>query len=486
MVASHEWVAGVSHMPVYGVNTGYGSLARVRIDTHQISQLSWNLVRSHAAGVGPEVEVASVRAMMILRANALAKGASGCRPVLVERLNEMLNAHVTPVVPSRGSCGSSGDLAPLAHLGLVVFKGEDGSTGGWARYHGERLESATAMARAGLEQLVPGPKEGLAMTNGAQLTCAIAALACWDTIQLVKTAEIAAAMSWEALRGVTRALHPDVHRLRPFPGAIACAANLRHLMAGSALTDSVPDKVQDAYSIRCTPQILGAVRDALRYAVSQVEVELNAVTDNPVILLGTDDENKAFSAGLFHGEPIGFAADHLKLALCELAAVSERRLYRLTTGTLSRTLPPLLRTGPHLGLVIPQTSAASLVSENRQLAWPASADSIPTCEDQEDIVAMSTTAARRAAEVLANSQQVVAIELLVAANALWLRDQEQPGVKLGAGTQVALAAVESILGGRKASTVPADDIDKLVAAVRDGRILGTVEDAVGSLRGVRC
>ena len=485
MEASYAWVSGVDDQPVYGVNTGYGSLARVRIDSHQISQLSWNLVRSHAAGVGPSVPVEAVRAMMLLRANALAKGASGCRPVLVERLNQMLNAGVTPVVPSRGSCGSSGDLAPLAHLGLVVFKGEDGSTGGWARYHGETLDSATAMARAGLDQLVPGPKEGLAMTNGAQLTCAIAALACFDAIRLVKTAEVAAAMSWEALRGVTRALHPDVHKLRPFPGAIACAANLRDLMKDSALTDSIPDKVQDAYSIRCTPQILGAVRDALRYAVTQVEIELNAVTDNPVILLHEEDENKAFSAGLFHGEPIGFAADHLKLALCELAAISERRLYRLTTGKLSGTLPPLLRSGPHLGLVIPQTSAAALVSENRQLAWPASVDSIPTCEDQEDIVAMSTTASRRAAEVLANSQLVVAIELLTAANALWLRNREEPGVKLGVGTRIALAAVESVLGGRRGSAAPADDIAKLAGAVRDGRILNTVEDATAPLRGVR-
>ena len=485
MAASHAWVDGITHMPVYGVNTGYGSLARVRIDSHQISELSWNLVRSHAAGVGPEVPVADVRAMMLLRANALAKGASGCRPVLVERLNEMLNAEVTPVVPSRGSCGSSGDLAPLAHLGLVVFKGEDGSTAGTARHGGETMDASEAMARAGLEQLVPGPKEGLAMTNGAQLTCAIAALACWDAIRLVKTAEIAAAMSWEALRGVTRALHPDVHRLRPFPGAIATAANLRDLMEGSTLTDSIPDKVQDAYSIRCTPQIVGAVRDALRYAVGQIEVELNAVTDNPVILVDSPDENKAYSAGLFHGEPIGFAADHLKLALCEIAAVSERRLYRLTTEKLSATLPPLLRKGPHLGLVIPQTTAAALVSENRQLAWPASADSIPTCEDQEDIVAMSTTAARRAAEVLANSQQVVAIELLVAANALWLRQKEDPQVQLGEGTRRALAAIEAALGGTEASAAPSDDMAVLAAVVREGRVLEAVEQGMGELRGVR-
>ena len=485
METSHAWVAGVTHMPVYGVNTGYGSLARVRIDSHQISELSWNLVRSHAAGVGPEVALPAVRAMMLLRANALAKGASGCRPVLVERLNEMLNAGVTPIVPSRGSCGSSGDLAPLAHLGLVVFRGEDGTTAGRALYRGERLDASEAMASAGLQQLVPGPKEGLAMTNGAQLTCAIAALACWDAIRLVKTAEIAAAMSWEALRGVTRALHPEVHRLRPFPGAIACAANLRDLMGGSTLTDSIPEKVQDAYSIRCTPQILGAVRDALRYCVAQVEVELNAVTDNPVILVDEADENKAFSAGLFHGEPVGFAADHLKLALCEVAAVSERRLYRLTTEKLSATLPPMLRQGPHLGLVIPQTSAAALVSENRQLAWPASVDSIPTCEDQEDIVAMSTTASRRAAEVLANSQQVVAIELLVAAHALWLRQKEDPHVQFGAGTAAALASVEAVLGGREPGGAPADDMAILAKAIREGTVLDAVESAMGPLRGVR-
>jgi histidine ammonia-lyase len=230
---------------------------------------------------------------------------------------------------------------------------------------------------------------------------------------------------------------------------------------------------------------LGAVRDALRYCVAQVEVELNAVTDNPVILVDEADENKAFSAGLFHGEPVGFAADHLKLALCEVAAVSERRLYRLTTEKLSATLPPMLRQGPHLGLVIPQTSAAALVSENRQLAWPASVDSIPTCEDQEDIVAMSTTASRRAAEVLANSQQVVAIELLVAAHALWLRQKEDPHVQFGAGTAAALASVEAVLGGRVPGGAPADDMAILAKAIREGTVLDAVESAMGPLRGVR-
>lgn len=475
-------------LPVYGVNTGYGSLARVRIEHEQISELSWNLVRSHAAGVGPEMPVAEVRAMMLLRANALAKGASGCRPELVERLCDMLNAGVTPVVPSRGSCGSSGDLAPLAHLGLVLFDGpaaEEGPGDGWAWFRGQRMTGRQAMAAAGLQALVPGPKEGLAITNGAQLTCAVAALACIDAERLVKSAEIACAASFEALRAVTRALHPDVHALRPYPGAVACADSLRRLLDGSTLVDSVPDKVQDAYSLRCAPQVLGAVRDAMTYAARQVQVELNAVTDNPVVLLDADGQNKAFSAGLFHGEPLGFAADHLKLALVELAGIAERRVYRLTTGTLNSRLPALLRAGPHLGLVIPQATAAALVAECRQLAWPNSADSIPTCEDQEDHVAMSTAAARRAAEVLGHARRVVAIELLTASHALWLRQRDEIGTP-GVGAAAALAVVEEILGA-PAVTGPRDlsgDIEALAEAVADGRVVDAVEARVGPLAGV--
>lgn len=493
MAASADWVARAAEgrlddgfggsLSVYGVNTGYGSLARVRIDADRIRDLSWNLVRSHAAGVGPELPIPVVRAMMLLRANALAKGASGCRPVLVERLCEMLDAGVTPVVPSRGSCGSSGDLAPLAHLGLVLFRGTPEAPGeGVAWFRGERLPGSEAMRRAGLEQLVPGPKEGLAVTNGAQLTCALLALACHDADVLVRAAEIACAMSWEALRGVSRALHPDVHALRPFPGALACASNLRRLLEGSALVDSVPDKVQDAYSLRCTPQVLGAVRDALAYAARQARVELNAVTDNPVVLLHADDPNKAFSAGLFHGEPLGFAADHMKLALVEMAAIAERRVYRLTTGALSSRLPPLLRDGPHLGLVIPQAVAASLVAESRQLAWPNSADSIPTCEDQEDHVAMSTAAARRAAEILDNARRVVAIELLAASHALWLRRRDG-APRLGLGTGAALASVEALFDGRSAPD-PGSDVERLAEAIASGHIVREVEAVTGPLQGV--
>ena len=496
MQRSHAWVAAAAEgalrdehgqeLQVYGVNTGYGSLARVRIDQDRICELSWNLVRSHAAGVGPPMPGDAVRAMMLLRASALSRGSSGCRPALVDTLCGMLDAGVLPEVPSRGSCGSSGDLAPLAHLGLVLFRGPDPEEDvGVAWLDGERMSARQAMARVGLERLVPGPKEGLAMTNGAQLSCAVTALMLVDAEALVHAAEIAAAASWEALRGVTRALHPDVHRLRPYPGAIAVAGDLRKLMEGSSLNDSVPGKVQDAYSLRCTPQVLGACRDALTYAGRQVSIELNAVTDNPIILVDDPDENKAFSAGMFHGEPVGFAADHAKLALIELSALSERRIYRLTTGALSSRLPPLLVTDEgSLGRMMHQAAAAALVAANRQMAAPSSADTIPTCEDQEDHVAMSTTAARRSVDVLRNAQQVVAIELLCAASGLWCRQDraaaEGRELTLGAGTAAALRAVEEALSGR-GTGVPSEDIQRVQAIVDDGSLVAAVEAATGPL-----
>ena len=459
MERSFEWVSSAAagqivdqegrSLPIYGVNTGYGSLARERIAPDQASRLSWNLIQSHAAGVGPDLPHEQVRAMMLLRANTLAKGASGCQVDLVDTLIDMLNLGVVPVVPSRGSCGSSGDLAPLAHLGLVVFIGPEGSEGeGQAWFEGTKGSAAEAMSRAGLKRRMPGPKEGLAMTNGAQLTTAITALVCEQACGLVLDAEIAAALTWEALRGVRRALHPEVQALRPFPGAMACATNLRALLDGSTLADGDPDRIQDAYSLRCAPQVHGAVRDALVYAIQQVRIELNAVTDNPVILVDEADWNKAFSAGLFHGEPIGFAADHLKVALTELANISERRVYRLTTGTLSSRLPPLLPKldRPSMGLMMPQTVAASLVAACRQRAFPNSVDSLPTCEDQEDHVAMSTTAARRADEILALARKVIAIEMLAAARGIRWRLNEDEG-HLGLGTTLAFEAIQPCLKG---------------------------------------
>lgn len=489
MQRSHAWVQLAARgdlvdeqqrpLAVYGVNTGYGSLARVRINDEQIAALSWNLVRSHAAGVGPKLPLDFVRAMMLLRANALAKGVSGVRPVLVQRLAEMLNAGVTPVVPSRGSCGSSGDLAPLAHLGLVLFRDPNGDPSGTALYEGEALPAGEAMKRAGLEQLLPGPKDGLAITNGAQLTCAITALTCFDAVQLIHQAEVAAALSWEALQGVSRALNATVQQHRPYPGAMDCASDLRRLLGGSTLVDSIEDKVQDAYSLRCTPQVLGAVRDGVRYAIDQVRVELNAVTDNPLILVDEPGDNKAFSAGMFHGEPVGFAADHLRLSLCELGSLAERRLYRLTTGVLSGNLPPLLASGLGLGFGLPQTTAAALVAENRQLAFPATVDSIPTCEDQEDHVAMSTTAARRSATVLANVRRIIAIELLAAQTALRIRKKE--GYELGAGSEAAFQAMERLVGDEQHDSTASEQIYRVEAALQQGVILKGVHSAIGPL-----
>ncbi len=493
MAASRAWVEGIasgaltapdgSSLAVYGVNTGFGSLARVRIPPARIAELSRNLVRSHAAGVGPAAPRDVARAMVLLRANALARGVSGCRPALVDLLCALLERGVDPIVPAQGSCGSSGDLAPLAHLALLVSHDEDDPAAetGEAWLDDRRVSGRDALAAAGLSPVTLGPKEGLALTNGAQLTTAFAALAAHDACELVELGEIAAAMSIEALRGVRRAFHPAVHVQRPYTGARACAANLLTLMHGSELADSLPDKVQDAYSLRCTPPVLGAVRDALAHARSQIEIELNAATDNPLIVLEVEGADKALSAGLFHGEPVGLASDYLKLAVAELASLAERRLYRLLTANLSADLPASMRGDrPGLGLLTLQTTAAALVSENKALGWPASMDSIPTCEDQEDHVAMSTTAARRAAEVVANSRAVIAIELLCAARALRYRREEDPGVALGRGTAAAFALLDAC----PQAEVPSEAVAAVEAVLADGSLVAAVRAACPGLLGV--
>jgi histidine ammonia-lyase len=493
MAESLAWVESVAAgelrgpdgraMAVYGVNTGFGSLARVRIPADRIAELSRNLVRSHAAGVGSAAPRDVSRAMVLLRANALARGVSGCRPELVELLCALLERGIDPVVPSQGSCGSSGDLAPLAHLALLVSHddADPAPETGEAWVDDRRVSGREALAHAGLRPVVLGPKEGLALTNGAQLTTAFAALAVHDACELVVLAEVAAAMSIEALRGVRRAFHPLVHVQRPYPGARACAANLLALMAGSELADSLPDKVQDAYSLRCTPPVLGAVRDALAHARTQIEVELNSATDNPLIVLEVDGADKALSAGLFHGEPVGLASDYLKLAVAELASLAERRLYRLLTANLSANLPASMRgDSPGLGLLTLQTTAAALVSENKALGWPASMDSIPTCEDQEDHVAMSTTAARRAAEVVENSSTVIAIELLCAARALRYRREVDPQVALGRGSAAAFAVLDALPD----ADVPSEAVQAVQAVINDGSLMGAVRVACPDLAGV--
>ena len=446
---------------IYGINTGFGSLARLRIPQESIGDLQRNLVRSHAAGVGEPAPRDVARAMVLLRANALAKGASGCRPELVERLLALLNAGCDPIVPSQGSCGSSGDLAPLAHLGLLLChlpEDPDEETGE-AWIGNKRLTGREALSIAKIETLPLGPKEGLALTNGAQLSTSFAALALYDAQRLIHLAEIAAAMSIEALRGVTRAFHPAVHALRPYAGAVQCSSNLLALMEGSSLTDTIEGKVQDAYSLRCTPQIVGSARDALAHVHQQLLVELNAATDNPVICMDTEEEIKAYSAGLFHGEPVGLASDYLRMAMSEVASLSERRLYRLLTAPLSADLPASLApAGPGLGLMGLQTTAAALVSECKSLGWGASLDSIPTCEDQEDHVAMSTTAARRAAEVVERVAWVINIELVAASRALKCRLEEDPTTVLGRGSSEAFAILAD---SRTHLAVPSEAVERV-------------------------
>lgn len=467
---------------IYGINTGFGSLARLRIPQERLGALQRNLIRSHAAGVGEPAPRDVARAMVLLRANALAKGASGCRVELVQGLLALLNTGCDPIVPSQGSCGSSGDLAPLAHLGLLLShqpQDPDNETGeAWVGR--ERLFGRQALQRVGIETLQLGPKEGLALTNGAQLSTAFAALALYDAQRLVRLAEIAAAMSIEALRGVTRAFHPAVHALRPYQGAQHCAANLLCLLEGSGLTNTIEGKVQDAYSLRCTPQIVGSARDALRHVHEQILVELNAATDNPVICMDVDDPQKAYSAGLFHGEHVGMAADYMRLAISEVANLSERRLYRLLTAPLSADLPASLApSGPGLGLMGLQTTAAALVSECKSLGWTATLDSIPTCEDQEDHVAMSTTAARRAAEVVSLVTHVINIELVAASRALKCRLEEDPQLKLGRGTGAAFAILAD---ARTHLAVPAEAIEMVPKTHK--LLLETVHESCPTLHGL--
>jgi histidine ammonia-lyase len=493
MERSYSWVARAANgeflnaqgepRAVYGVNTGFGSLARVRIPQEKIEALSRNLIRSHAAGVGEPAPHDVARAMALLRANALAKGSSGCRPLLVERLVELINAGVAPVVPSQGSCGSSGDLAPLAHLGLLLSFGVDDPDDetGEAYFDGERITGRDLSKRLGIEPVVLGPKEGLALTNGAQLSTAYAAIACFDASWILKCAEIAAAISIEALLGVTRAFHPMVHALRPYDGSRATAANLLVMLEGSELVNTVSGKIQDAYSLRCTPQVFGSARDALAHVEHQLVIELNAVTDNPVFCLDADSEDKAFSAGLFHGEHVGMVADYMKIAVSEIASLSERRLYRLVTTKLSADLPSSLaisgRSG--LGLFGLQTTAAALVSENKSLGWPSSMDSIPTCEDQEDHVAMSTTAARRAADVVENTRKVIAIELVAGLRALQFRQDQHPQVKFGAGTSVAF---DYLVANTSKDLVPSEAVEEMLGLMEG--LIERVESVVGPLLSV--
>lgn len=403
---------------IYGLTTGFGKFADVGISPEETAHLQRNLILSHACAMGEPLPTEAVRAAMLLRCNALSRGNSGIRRGTLQTLLDMLNKGVHPIVPEKGSLGASGDLAPLAHIVLVML-GE-----GEAEYRGERLSGAEAMRRAGIPTVELAAKEGLALINGTQIMTGIGSMVAWDGLALLKIADIAAAMTTQAQLGITSAFDEKVHLLRGHPGQMQSAENLRRLLAESGMSCFArPERVQDAYSIRCVPQIHGASRDALSYVVSALERELNAVTDNPLIF---PEEDQVISGGNFHGQPMALAFDFLGIALSELANVSERRLERMVNPQLSYGLPAFLTKdgGLNSGLMIVQYAAASMVSENKVLAHPASVDSIPSSANQEDHVSMGTTAARKSRLILDNSRKVLALELMTAAQALWLRGPE--------------------------------------------------------------
>ena len=401
---------------VYGVNTGFGDLAGVRIAEDRIAELQRRLILSHAAGLGEPLEEVVVRGMLLLRANTLARGHSGVRSQVVEALIALLGADVLPVVPSRGSVGASGDLAPLAHLALPLIGC------GQVRIDGRIATATEGLRRAGLAPLALGPKEGLALINGTQAMTSLLALSCLDARRLVRVADLVAALSTEALRGTDTAFDPRLHALRPFPGQRVSAANLWSLMRGSAIREShrAGDvRVQDPYSVRCAPQVHGAVRDVLEDVEAKVVVEMNSVTDNPLVFPGDDGGAAILSGGNFHGQPMAFAADFLAIALAELASISERRIEKLTNTAFSG-LPPFLArdAGLNSGFMIAQVTAAALVAENKVSCHPASIDSIPTSADKEDHVSMGMGAALKLRTVVANVRRVLAIELVAAAQGI--------------------------------------------------------------------
>jgi histidine ammonia-lyase len=464
-----------SSEPAYGVSTGFGSLATTRIPAERREELQRALLRSHAAGMGDPVEREVVRAMMLLRARSLAMGYSGARPKVAGAILRLLNAGITPLVFEHGSLGASGDLAPLAHCALALIgEGEvsDGSDG--------RRAAAEALAEAGLEPLTLRAKEGLALINGTDGILGMLILAVADLRSLLRGADIAAAMSVEALLGTDRAFAEDLIALRPQPGQADSAANLRRLLAGSPIVASHREddpRVQDAYSLRCAPQVVGAARDALAYADRVAEQELGSAIDNPMIL----PDGRVESCGNFHGAPLGLACDLLAMAVADAGAIAERRTDRLLDASRSEGLPPFLAEDPGVnsGLMISQYTQAAMVSENRRLAVPAGVDSLPTSAMQEDHVSMGWSAAQKLRTAIANLGRILAVEAVCAARGLELRAPLKPG----AGTGAAVAAI-------RAAGVPGPGPDRRLAPeleaaerlVATGGIVNAVEEEVGELR----
>jgi histidine ammonia-lyase len=472
MVAARELLESIHGEHTYGVNTGFGKFVSAHVPEELAEELQLRLLRSHACGVGEPYPDDVVRAAMLLRANAIAKGFSGARVQTVELLVACLNRGVLPVVPARGSVGASGDLAPLAHLALpLVGEGE-------ALVDGARLDGASALRKVGLEPIRLASKEGLSLVNGTQFMAAMAALGLERARRLARSADIACSLTLEALQGSKSSFAPAVHRSRPLKGQGDSAANVLGLLEDSAITESHRwcDKIQDAYALRCAPQVHGACRDLLDYVDATVSVELNAATDNPLVLL---EEGEIVSAGNFHGQPLAFALDALALAVAELASISERRTERLVNPSLSEGLPPFLveEGGLNSGFMIPQYVAAALVSENKVFAHPASVDSIPTSAGQEDHVSMGNAAGLKALRVLDNAERTLAIELLAGAQAVEFLAPLRPGRGADAAHGFVRTLSDRLTEDRSLSA----DIERVADAIRTGAVVAAVESEVGAL-----
>ncbi len=458
---------------VYGVTTGFGSLANVRIEPDQADTLQEGIVRSHATAVGDPLSREEARAMLLLRAHVLALGHSGVRPEIVERMVEMLNRDLIPVVPQQGSLGASGDLAPLANLALPLLgRGE-------VLVHGVATAADEALRTAGLEPIALKAKEGLALVNGTQGMLAVGIMAADRVERLARTADVTAAMSVEGALGSDRVFDERLAALRPHPGVTASASNLRRLLSGSAIVASHRDSthlVQDAYSLRCSPQVHGATREVLRFARGVLETEANAVSDNPIVL---PEDGEVLSGGNFHGQPVAAALDALAAATVPLASIAERRLYRLLDPVRNNGLPAFLvaESGLNSGFMLVQYTAASLVSECKTLAHPASVDSIGSSAGQEDHVSMGMTSARHARDVVGNAELVIALEALVAAQAIDLRSPLEPA----AGTRRARDAIRGQVGFLDADRELGADIGAVTELVRSGALLEAAESAVGPL-----
>ena len=455
----------------YAITTGVGKLADVRIAGDQIRELQVNLVRSHAVGIGEPLSVAETRAMMLLRANSLSKGHSGVRGAVIDTICEMLNRGVTPMVPSQGSVGASGDLAPLAHLALALI-GE----GECFTEKGMRLPASETMRGAQIQPLVLEAKEAVSLINGTQAMLAVGILALLAAEILADTADVIGALSLDALRGTDVAFDERIHQARPHPGQLRTSANLRKMLEGSPLRDSHRDcdRVQDAYSLRCMPQVHGAVRDTLAHCREVMEIEVNSAVDNPLVFFknSRDGDADVISGGNFHGQPLAFVLDFLGIALSALAGISERRLERLVNPALNEGLPPFLAPGAGLnsGFMMAQVAAASLVSENKVLAHPASVDSITTSGNKEDYVSMGMTAALKLKRIVENSRNAMAIEAMAAAQAL---DFLAP-LKTSKRGQVAHAAIRSVCATMDKDRVMYQDFARIADLIASGKVAETL------------